>query len=291
VSTDDSRATVLLTTRLAAEGVEPFKARDYWALCATIGRPGLVLGADTARLGALGLDPVAAERVGALVDRATAVAFALERLGQSGIVTLTPHDPGYPDRLTDRLPGAAPPLLYAAGVTDLFGLEGVGVVGSRDVDPDGAEVARAVGATVAASGRTVVSGCARGVDTDAMTAAIESGGAVVGFPAESLTRTLRTPALRRAVLAGAAVLASPYGPDTAFSAAGAHGRNRLIFAQADHTVVVAASAGSGGTWAGATEALRAGRSVLAWQGAGAGAGTPGLVALGATPLAHVGDLP
>jgi predicted Rossmann fold nucleotide-binding protein DprA/Smf involved in DNA uptake len=35
-------------------------------------------------------------------------------------------------------------------------------------------------------------------------------------------------------------------------------RNRLIYAAADYAVVVASDAGSGGTWAGANEALRHG---------------------------------
>jgi predicted Rossmann fold nucleotide-binding protein DprA/Smf involved in DNA uptake len=63
------------------------------------------------------------------------------------------------------------------------------------------------------------------------------------------------------------------------------GRNKIIYALADVTLVVCSDSGSGGTWGGATEALRRGFGrVAVWTGDGAGPGNAELVGRGATPV-------
>ena len=69
-------------------------------------------------------------------------------------------------------------------------------------------------------------------------------------------------------------------------------RNKLVYALADLTVVVAADSGSGGTWSGAEEALRKryGR-VAVWRGAGEGSGNAALERMGAIPaVCSLGEL-
>jgi predicted Rossmann fold nucleotide-binding protein DprA/Smf involved in DNA uptake len=51
-------------------------------------------------------------------------------------------------------------------------------------------------------------------------------------------------------------LVTPYTPSAGFSVGAAMGRNRLIYTLADFAIVVASDAGTGGTWAGAAEALK-----------------------------------
>jgi predicted Rossmann fold nucleotide-binding protein DprA/Smf involved in DNA uptake len=53
-------------------------------------------------------------------------------------------------------------------------------------------------------------------------------------------------------------LATPYSPDAGFSVGAAMGRNRLIYCLADYAIVVASDVEKGGTWAGASETLKAG---------------------------------
>ncbi|HZI05182.1 MAG TPA: DNA-processing protein DprA, partial [Archangium sp.] len=63
----------------------------------------------------------------------------------------------------------------------------VAVVGTRNVSPEGAARARRLARELVAAGVVVVSGLAKGVDTEALTAAIEAGGkvvAVIGTPLE-----------------------------------------------------------------------------------------------------------
>lgn len=77
----------------------------------------------------------------------------------------------------------------------------------------------------------------------------------------------------------------PLRPDAPFSTGNAMGRNKLIYAQSLLTLVVASDVERGGTWAGATEALRRrhGR-VGVWRGPGEGPGNEVLENRGATAI-------
>ena len=225
---DNSLATILLVSRLCADGVRPLKASEFWSLMArtrTEGElgsgvgsgdstpfdssygPGVFLGLGQDRLAAdYGLPDDLACRVAELVGRATAIAFELDRLEQSGIRALTVFDEHYPCEWIVRLGSKAPPLMHAAGVTELLDSPGLGVVGSRYVSEAGGEAAKDLADCAVALGLPLVSGGARGVDQLAMNAAFETGGTVVGILAESLLRELKRPDVRRAVLDGQTVL-------------------------------------------------------------------------------------
>ncbi|WP_419553987.1 DNA-processing protein DprA [Candidatus Poriferisodalis sp.] len=290
---DDALATISLVSRLCADRVRPLKASEFWKLSARLGTgPSCLLGMKADDLAAAH-DFIGdfAHRIGALMGRATALAFELERLEQSGIRTLTPFDEHYPTRWPERLGPKAPPLLYAAGATELLGIAGLGVVGSRDVSPLGAEVAVEAAKCAVVRGIPLVSGGARGVDQLAMNAALDWGGAVVGVLADSLSRKLRNADVRAAIHDGRAVMCAPYSPDASFSAGNAMGRNKLIYAQAAVTLVVASDQGSGGTWTGATEALdRQFGRVAVWRGPGEGPGNEDLERHGAVPISEIEQL-
>ena len=290
-TSDDALATVSLVSRLCDEGVEPLKASEFWRLCERLGEPGVLLGHSEDELrSAHGLGADLSARIARLLDRATALAFELERLEHSGIATVTPFDDRYPQRLRDRLGSKAPTLLHAAGDAGLLERGGVGVVGSRDVTPEGAEVARSAATRAVERGYVLVSGGARGVDQLAMNAAFEAGGAVVGVLTDSLTRKLKKHDVRRAIHDGRAVMCTPYSPDAPFSAGNAMGRNKLVYALSEITLVVASEIERGGTWAGAAEALKHGSGrVGAWRGPGQGPGNEKLVERGAVAIASIDE--
>ena len=290
---DDALATIALVSRLCADGLRPLKAAEFWKLAAlTEEGPGRLLGMGASEVAALrGVPMSEAERAVTLLERSTALAFELEGLERSGIRTLTPFDERYPQRLIERLGFKAPPLLYAAGATDLLDVPGLGVVGSRNVGEAGAEVARDAAKRAAARGIPVVSGGARGIDQMAMDAAFEAGGAVAGVLADSLVRKLRSPAVRAAIHDERVVLCTPYSPSAGFSAGSAMGRNKLVYALAAVTLVVASELGSGGTWTGASESLDQGFGhVAVWRGLGEGPGNGRLEQAGATAVADIADV-
>lgn len=219
-------------------------------------RPGDLLGAGAFENAAE--PPVDRERVTALLERGAALALEVERWTNRGLWVLSRGDEGYPRALKSRLGKLAPPLLYGAGEPALLGNGGLAVVGSRDADAGAERFAQLAGATAARQNVSVVSGAARGVDSFAMSAALDSGGRVVGVLTEGLDRAATSGRYRDALRSGLLVLASPYDPAARFSVHAAMGRNKIVYGLSHWGLVVSSAAGKGGTWAGAIENLRAG---------------------------------
>ena len=292
MSNEDSLATILLVSRIHAEEMRPLTAAEYWRLLDTVLRPGILLGQTEAELvDNHGLSKDLAARIVALLDRVRAIAFELEQLEHAGIWTVTRFDDHYPRRLLDRLRSKAPALLHAAGALELLDQPGIGVVGSRDVSHEGAEVAKDVAARAVELGLSMISGGARGVDQLAMNAAFQAGGNVIGILADSLVRKLRSPDVRIAIHDDRAVMCTPYSPRAPFRVWNAMGRNKLIYALSEITLVVTSVPEKGGTWSGATEALKKGFGrVGVWRGPGEGPGNARLQELGAEPLRALDDL-
>jgi DNA processing protein len=195
--------------------------------------------------------------------------------------TLRPGDGRYPSLLAqicDR-----PEVLHLRG--DLGGRRTVAVVGSRETDGYGEELARSIAGGLARAGVTVVSGGARGVDGVAHRAALEAGGhtvAVLGTGVDMLY-----PAQHRALLTdvlaagGALVSEQPHG--TPALQRNFPARNRIISGLSEVVVVVRAGEKSGALIT-ASWARSQGRPVLAVPGDARdplSAGTHGLLRAGA----------
>ena len=123
------------------------------------------------------------------------------------------------------------------------------------------------------------------MDQIGMSAAYDAGGLVVGALADSLERAIGRADNRRAMLEGWACLCTPHQPDARFTTGSAMGRNKIIYGLSRVTFVIASADSEGGTWAGASEALRKGYGrVAVWTGAGGGPGNAPLVAAGGFPV-------
>lgn len=238
-----------------------------------------------------GVDSETAGRIEVLIAGAAAVAFEFEELHRKGVAAITINDAGYPEALRRRLGRAAPPVLFSVGDPGILAAGGVAVVGSRNVDPAGAAVAKDVATAAVAAGFPVISGGARGIDQIAMNAAFVGGGRVVGVLADSLLKRIQKPDVLGALDSGMTCLVTQQHPAVGFSPAAAMARNKLVYALSDIAVVVASDEKSGGTWAGAVEAVKRdyGR-VAVWRGEGEGPGNAALEAGGATPFRTVGEL-
>ena len=283
-------AVLALTSRIVPSSAKPMSAAEFWRLSRDGSIASLVGMAPDAIASTFGVPRDVADRIAALLDRRTAVALAVEQLEHTGTWTLAAGE-AYPSRLHARLGDAAPAVLYGVGDRALLDQDGVGVVGSRDVDDDAADVARLVAEAVARRGRVVVSGGARGVDEVAMSTAVGIGSAVVGVIADSLDRAIAKPSTRQSVVRGGLCLLTPYAPTAAFTTAAAMARNKIVYALSSAVVVVRSDAESGGTWAGAAEALTHGYgNVAAWVGTGSTEGNRRLVQLGARPVASLDDI-
>ena len=223
-----------------------------------------------------------------------------EAADRAGLDAVCRHDDAYPARLSD-LADAPAVLFVAGGLGRLVAMAGgdledgpraVAVVGTRRASPDGVEVATSLGRGLAASGVTVVSGMALGVDsaahagavvTSGRTVAVLAGGADVPYP------PTKARLYKRIVEHGCVVGELPPGfvaMRWCFPA-----RNRIIAALGHMTVVVEAARRSGSLIT-AEIATDLGREVGAVPGpvtAWRSAGTNSLLRDGATLIRDTSD--
>lgn len=109
----------------------------------------------------------------ALPRYVTEAETVLHRLATDAVITLADHD--YPMLLREI--HTAPFALFARGNRAILAKDKVSIVGTREPSPAGRLAAHNVAAHYAASGCTIVSGIARGIDAIAHHAALQAGGA------------------------------------------------------------------------------------------------------------------
>ena len=290
-SPDSLRAALLLTNRLVSLDAKPMTAREFWQLVERHD-PGDVVNQDAAGIAKMTeMSDDDATRLRTLLDAATALSFEEERLRDGGISLISALDDRFPADLRQRLRTACPPFLLVAGPIEWLSRRGLGIVGSRDAGDEALAAARKSAELAVQHDVRVVSGLARGVDQVAMAGALDAGGIVVGVPAEGIVRASRNAEIRRRVHDGELCIASPYAPDAPFGAGNAMGRNKIVYGLSQVTFVVASDKDSGGTWAGAKEALdRHYSRVAVWAGEGAKDGNHALISRGATPITNLNHL-
>ncbi|MGB9359303.1 MAG: DNA-processing protein DprA [Acidimicrobiia bacterium] len=287
--TNDAKAVIALTTRLGNRNRPSLPPTRWHELSEALAENGLTPAdlfdpkLDLARIP--GIHSETASSIRELLIDASAATVTAGEFERKGIWTLTIADDDYPQPFVDRLGRDAPPVVFGAGDQSLLSGDGIAIVGSRDVRSEGAAVAQHIAATAVALSRPVVSGGARGVDQLAMNAAYQADGKVIGVLADSLQGRIRNSEILRALDAGDTCLITQQAPSAGFSAGAAMSRNKLIYALGSLAVVIATDEGSGGTWAGATEAIRNSNGVVAvWRGDGEGPGNVALERQGAVPI-------
>jgi DNA processing protein len=215
----------------------------------------------------------------------------LERLAKINAKAITLIDPLYPQNLAS-IP-FPPPVLYVRGSLEEVRQGAVALVGSRRMTPYGRRMAAKLGAELAQNRLSVVSGLARGIDTEAHWGALSKGGhtvAVLGcgldvlYPRENLELALEIGQK------GAIISEFPLGFPP--QASNFPVRNRIISGLSRAVVVIEAGLKSGSLIT-ARHALDQGREVFAVPGAVGSPGSVGchhLISQGAGLLQSVADL-
>ena len=203
-----------------------------------------------------------------------------------GFPSLALGRPGYPELLAAIydpprrlfLRGSRPQLLAGPCIA---------IVGARACSPYGAQVARALGRTLATAGAVVVSGLARGVDGEAHRGALEACGSTVAVLGCGIDRDypqVHAGLARR--IAETGLIVSEYAPGVEPAPWRFPARNRIVAGLSRAVVVVEARERSGALIT-AEFALEEGREVLAVPGeitSALSAGTNALLRQGAAPL-------
>jgi DNA processing protein len=249
-----------LLALLRLPGVGPCRFQELLAACGTATR---IFTLSPPKAAALAGWPELA-RLLAAVDWAAVdcdLAWA-ERSPHNHILPL--DHPDYPPQL--RTLHDPPPLLFVKGDLRVLHTPQVAIVGSRNATLGGTRIAFDLAADLAASGLTVTSGLALGIDGAAHKGALHAGGKSVAVFGTGLARIY--PAKHRALaasLVGQGALCSELPPDLEVRAANFPRRNRLIAGLALGTLVVEASLKSGSLIT-ARLALEQGREIFAVPG-------------------------
>jgi len=110
----------------------------------------------------------------------------IERASRSGVQLVTLLNDEYPLLLKEI---SDPPLcLYVAGEPKILNQSGCAVIGTRHATLYGKETARRFGYQLAAAGYSVISGFARGIDTEAHMGAVQADGVTVAVLGSALDK-------------------------------------------------------------------------------------------------------
>lgn len=137
-------------------------------------------------------------------------------------------------------------LLWYSGDKTLVKSACVAVVGARKVSPTGAARARRLARELAQVGVVVVSGLATGVDTEALSTAIQAGGRTIGVIGTPLNKVYPASNARlQELIYKEHLLISQFRPGQRVFPSNFPERNKLMAAISDATVIIEASDTSG----------------------------------------------
>ncbi|WP_092029926.1 DNA-processing protein DprA [Bradyrhizobium sp. OK095] len=162
----------------------------------------------------------------------------LQRIGRAEL------EPKQYDMLRRDMSGD--PSVYYSGNLDLLDAPAVSIVGTREVSEPGWRRAYQLARSLSAAGVTVVSGLAKGVDTAALTGAVDNGGhavAVIGTPLDK-AYPAENAELQQTIYAQHLLL-SPFRNGERIFKSNFPVRNRVMAAISDATVIIEASDTSG----------------------------------------------
>jgi len=243
------------------EGVGPIRVRQ---LLECFGNPAAILGANQHQLmQAKGIGPDTAQ---AIVDweKNIDLAAELKRIEEFGCRIVIQEDEEYPALLREIYD--PPIVLYVKGRLLPRDKNSVAMVGSRMTTHYGLEIARKLAYQLAYLGVTVVSGCARGIDTAAHQGALAGKGrtlAILGTGINLVFPSENAQLYERIIENGALVTQFPFnrpGDKQSFPI-----RNRIVAGMTLGTVVVEANLTSGSLIT-ANFAAEYGRQVFAVPG-------------------------
>ncbi len=171
-------------------------------------------------------------------------------------------DPHYPNALREI--ADAPPLCWAKGDLTLLNRPSLALVGARNASSLGTRMARKLAEELGSEGQVITSGLARGIDTAAHLAGLETGTIAVLGGGIDVTYPLENADLMRDI-ATKGLLVSEQPPGLQPQARHFPRRNRIISGLSQAVIVVEAAAKSGSLIT-ARNALDQGRDVFAVPG-------------------------
>lgn len=194
-------------------------------------------------------------------DQLANIAFMVEDLISQGYEIIPLNSPDYPKTLKENLKQGAPCVLYTKGNKSLLNTMTTAIVGSRNADSTSLEFTVNIARRATSENKTVVSGFAKGVDRQALDAAIESHGkSIIVLPQGITTFASGFRQYYQQIYQGLVTVISIFHPKAAWSKELAMARNSIIYGLSNE-IYAAQSDSNGGTWSGVIDGLRKGRKI------------------------------
>lgn len=224
------------------------------------------------------------ERIKRLFDRAGSLSFELQKYASMGINVITRADREYPLQLKRKLKEICPPMFYYSGNLELTKKLYIGFVGSRTVSDEDVVFTEKTVKKVISYGYGIVSGGAKGIDSVSSSAALNSGGYCIEFICDSFAKKIKKREILSAIQNGNLLIMSTTKPDAGFNTGMAMQRNKYIYVESEGTVVIKSDYKKGGTWNGASEAIKKEYCPVLCRADKDYSGNVGLIGMGAIPI-------
>ena len=161
-----------------------------------------------------------------------------QRLKDNGVEIISLDHEIYPKNVLKLMEDGAPPLLFCKGQLSLLKSEGIAIVGSRNASGEGVKMVKQFAAELAMQGENVISGYAKGIDTNAHLGALEEDGTttivlsfgILEFSKKRIFEDLRWK--------GNTLIISQFHPVEKWNARNAMIRNKLICALSKAVIVI-----------------------------------------------------
>ena len=156
-----------------------------------------------------------------------------EQLKSLSINIIHPRHPDFPPHLLEKTP-----ILFIKGKRKLLAADGVAIVGSRNVSDTGSRVARNLAGELAKAELNVISGYAKGVDSEAHLGALAAEGTTTIVLPYGIMEFCKKKAFRIFNWQRDVLVVSQFDPDVKWLAHNAMARNKLVCALSMAVVVI-----------------------------------------------------
>ncbi len=158
---------------------------------------------------------------------------AYKQLKDQGINIIYPGHPDFPPHLLEIAP-----ILFVKGQLKRLMSDNVSIVGARNVSNKGIHIARKLAGDLASEAINVVSGYAKGVDSEAHLGALEAEGTTTLVLPNGINQLRQKNAFKKFNWDQDVLVVSQFDPDTKWIARNAMVRNKLVCALSKAVVVI-----------------------------------------------------
>ena len=189
-------------------------------------------------------------------QRVVKVHMAIQDLKRKNIEILTRASLNYPLKLKEKLKDKRPSVIFYIGNLDLLNQPTIGIVGSRNIGKEDEAFIEEETKDLIRNSYTIISGGAKGADRTSEDVTIENDGKLILFLSSDMNKKITDSKIIKHIINGKMLILSESVPSAHFKVFTAMDRNKYIYALSDFVIVIKTDYNKGGTWAGATEALK-----------------------------------